>query len=73
MPVRALAAHPSSRRARPSQERFYGISDDRDFMCPAGKFLARATIPGSGKHAMIIFGHYDSKVEVALPRPRSPA
>ncbi|KAH8096142.1 hypothetical protein JL720_3494 [Aureococcus anophagefferens] len=40
-------------------ERFYGISDDRDFMCPAGKFLARATIPGSGKHAIIVFGTYD--------------
>ncbi|KAH8076180.1 hypothetical protein JL721_171 [Aureococcus anophagefferens] len=47
-------------------ERFYGISDDRDFMCPAGKFLARATIPGSGKHAIIVFGTYDSKVEVSI-------
>ncbi|KAH8045910.1 hypothetical protein JL722_13962 [Aureococcus anophagefferens] len=44
-------------------ERFYGISDDH---CPAGKCLARATIPGSGKHAAIVFGLYDSKVEVSI-------
>ncbi|KAH8045444.1 hypothetical protein JL722_14232 [Aureococcus anophagefferens] len=47
-------------------ERFYGISDDH---CPAGKFMARASIPGSGKgDARIVFGTYDSKVEVAPPR-----
>ncbi|KAH8045939.1 hypothetical protein JL721_12513 [Aureococcus anophagefferens] len=33
---------------------------------PRGKFLARATIPGSGKHAIIVFGTYDSKVEVSI-------
>ncbi|KAK7238710.1 methionine adenosyltransferase [Aureococcus anophagefferens] len=48
-------------------ERFYGISDDH---CPAGKFMARASIPGSGKgDARIVFGTYDSKVEVARRVP----
>ncbi|KAH8086721.1 hypothetical protein JL720_7164 [Aureococcus anophagefferens] len=45
-------------------ERFYGI-DDRD--CAKGKVVALAQIPG-GYHAMIVFGTYDSKVEVAPPR-----
>ncbi|KAH8054072.1 hypothetical protein JL721_10567 [Aureococcus anophagefferens] len=46
-------------------ERFYGISDRDSYY--HGKVAALATIPGSGKHAMIVFGTYDSKVEVAPP------
>ncbi|KAH8045777.1 hypothetical protein JL722_14051 [Aureococcus anophagefferens] len=52
------------------QERFYGITD---FHVPEGKFQALAQIPGSGNvsSGRIVFGTYDSKVEVAPPRPRS--
>ncbi|KAH8059366.1 hypothetical protein JL722_5389 [Aureococcus anophagefferens] len=50
---------------RPSRERFYGI-DDRD--CAKGKVVALAQIPGGGggRNARIVFGIYDSKVEVSI-------
>ena len=74
MPVRGSSADPSSRHARPSQERFYGISDRAKDGCPVGKVMAGATIPGAVRNeGRILFGTYDSKVEVAPPRPRSPA
>ncbi|KAH8054535.1 hypothetical protein JL722_8889 [Aureococcus anophagefferens] len=57
--LRAASAPADRRRSR---ERFYGI-DDRD--CAKGKVVALAQIPG-GYHAMIVFGTYDSKVEVSI-------
>ncbi|KAH8066300.1 hypothetical protein JL722_732 [Aureococcus anophagefferens] len=67
MPVRGSSADPSSRSARPSQERFYGI-DDRN--CAKGKVLALASIPGArgggNRDDAIVFGTYDSKVEVSI-------
>ncbi|KAH8043363.1 hypothetical protein JL721_13162 [Aureococcus anophagefferens] len=67
MPVRGSSADPSSRSARPSQERFYGI-DDRN--CAKGKVLALASIPGArgggSRDDAIVFGTYDSKVEVSI-------
>ncbi|KAH8066224.1 hypothetical protein JL722_641 [Aureococcus anophagefferens] len=49
-------------------ERFYGITDDAKNGCPKGKVLALASIPGSGagRHGLIVFGLYDSKVEVSI-------
>ncbi|KAH8098567.1 hypothetical protein JL720_1521 [Aureococcus anophagefferens] len=46
-------------------ERFYGITD---FHVPEGKFQALAQIPGSGNvsSGRIVFGTYDSKVEVSI-------
>ena len=74
MPVRGSLADRSFRRAPPSQERFYGI-DARPRS--QGKIAAVASIPGArgggNDTARITFGLYDSKVEVAPPRPRSPA
>ncbi|KAH8094191.1 hypothetical protein JL720_4183 [Aureococcus anophagefferens] len=48
-------------------ERFYGIDDRSRFH---GKVAAVAHVPGSGNGAsgLIVFGTYDSKVEVAPPR-----
>ncbi|KAH8051185.1 hypothetical protein JL722_10884 [Aureococcus anophagefferens] len=51
-------------------ERFYGINDRAKDGCPAGKVMALASIPGVAKagDGCIVFGLYDSKVEVAPPR-----
>ncbi|KAK7230691.1 methionine adenosyltransferase [Aureococcus anophagefferens] len=63
MPMRGSSADPSSRRAP-----FAGtlLRHQRSRQLRHGKVAALATIPGSGKHAMIVFGTYDSKVEVSI-------
>ncbi|KAH8044654.1 hypothetical protein JL720_17007 [Aureococcus anophagefferens] len=52
----------------PFRERFYGINDRAKDGCPAGKVMALASIPGVAKagDGCIVFGLYDSKVEVSI-------
>ncbi|KAH8086765.1 hypothetical protein JL720_7209 [Aureococcus anophagefferens] len=51
-------------------ERFYGIDDRGRYQ---GKVAALAVVPGSGSGSsgLIVFGLYDSKVEVAPPRAQA--
>ncbi|KAH8098082.1 hypothetical protein JL720_1006 [Aureococcus anophagefferens] len=62
----------SRRRTRCASRTLLRLRDDAKSGCPKGKVLARAHVPGtSGGIGLITFGLYDSKVEVAPPRPRS--